>query len=71
MGEAHWIGGDHDKCDLPRQRHSCKTIIKAWMRDRRRIVAADHSKHEEQGREHQHASDACDPEDNFRKFHIG
>src|SRR5208282_1493146 len=60
---------NEEKCDLPCQRGARESVEKSWMRDRRRIIAADHIKHEVKRGDDQHAPDGGDPKHNFRKSH--
>ena len=68
--EAHRVRGDVAERDLPSQGHTHEPVEESGMRDGGRILLADEVKQEIERRDDGQAPDACDPEDDFREFHV-
>src|SRR5579864_2051354 len=60
---------DEEKCNLPCEPRSRESIEESRMCDRRRIISANHVKHEVERGENEDAPNAGDPEHNLRKSH--
>jgi hypothetical protein len=69
--KTNGVGGDDQERNLPGEADSDEAVVKRGMRDRRRVLPANHIEHEIQRSEYQHTPDASTPENNLREFHLG
>jgi len=68
--QAYRVARDEKEYDLKCKPYADESVVKARMRDRRRILAPDDIEHKIKRRQHQEAPDAGGPKDDLGEFHV-